>query len=403
MAIEDAASLSVVLPRGTKPGQVEARLELYERIRRDRAHRIQEFSRQAGQDWVEGHHHVDNTDYNYGFDEVDNTSKHLSRWLWAQSENVSWQSPIGFGPCPGPLQDGLGRPWLSVPDAGHAQREFTTLNIRFQTSRTLVEKMFPTDQFQFRRADTVCTASWSVTKLGRGTPWLGGVGAGQSPRDSGGSNEVEVEEGYCTAALFIHGVRYAKKDGGAVNGAFVPVLFESLGDAVVSGREHLGLPKFACDVGLELEPEPDTDGSSSCRSRARATVAWRGTRFLELTLPSLREADDPSSETALFGESNVLAYRYVPAVGEPGKADAEYACVVTHADEGRVQSGGARLSYAAHSDRATVDCRARDWDTLPTLHHVASALAEIPVYKTLHARLVKGVVAADMPRARRIE
>lgn len=53
-AIEDAASLSVVLPIGTSPEAVPERLKLYEKIRYKRAHTIQEYSRQAGKDWVDG-------------------------------------------------------------------------------------------------------------------------------------------------------------------------------------------------------------------------------------------------------------------------------------------------------------------------------------------------------------
>lgn len=63
MAIEDAASLSVVLPQGTKPEEVVERLQLYEQIRRERAHKIQELSRQAGRDWVEGKLNVDSESF----------------------------------------------------------------------------------------------------------------------------------------------------------------------------------------------------------------------------------------------------------------------------------------------------------------------------------------------------
>ena len=53
-AIEDAAALAAVLPRGTPAEAVPARLELYEEIRSERAHKIQEFSRLSGRDWVNG-------------------------------------------------------------------------------------------------------------------------------------------------------------------------------------------------------------------------------------------------------------------------------------------------------------------------------------------------------------
>lgn len=58
-AIEDAATLSVVLPKGTPPEEVPDRLRLYEKIRYKRAHQIQEYSRQAGKDWIDGKPQVD--------------------------------------------------------------------------------------------------------------------------------------------------------------------------------------------------------------------------------------------------------------------------------------------------------------------------------------------------------
>ena len=48
--MEDAAALAVVLQRGTKAEDVPERLRLYEKIRMERAHRIQEYSRLAGRD-----------------------------------------------------------------------------------------------------------------------------------------------------------------------------------------------------------------------------------------------------------------------------------------------------------------------------------------------------------------
>ncbi|EFQ36627.1 FAD binding domain-containing protein [Colletotrichum graminicola M1.001] len=49
-AMEDAVSLAVMLPFGTKPAQVPSRLQLYERCRKARVDRIQELSRVRGRD-----------------------------------------------------------------------------------------------------------------------------------------------------------------------------------------------------------------------------------------------------------------------------------------------------------------------------------------------------------------
>ena len=57
--MEDAAALAAVLPKGVDPKDIPERLRLYEKIRYDRAHQIQEFSRQAGKDWVGGKPQMD--------------------------------------------------------------------------------------------------------------------------------------------------------------------------------------------------------------------------------------------------------------------------------------------------------------------------------------------------------
>jgi 2-polyprenyl-6-methoxyphenol hydroxylase-like FAD-dependent oxidoreductase len=53
-AIEDAASLAVLFPTDIKREEIVERLKLYEKIRKERAHRIQEYSRIAGSDLKEG-------------------------------------------------------------------------------------------------------------------------------------------------------------------------------------------------------------------------------------------------------------------------------------------------------------------------------------------------------------
>lgn len=49
-AMEDAAALAVVLPKGTKPEDVPQRLKLYFDFRYERCTKIQRFSQQAGRD-----------------------------------------------------------------------------------------------------------------------------------------------------------------------------------------------------------------------------------------------------------------------------------------------------------------------------------------------------------------
>ena len=50
MALEDAVALCALLPRGTTTNDLPERFRLYEQLRDERAHKIQEYTRLAGRD-----------------------------------------------------------------------------------------------------------------------------------------------------------------------------------------------------------------------------------------------------------------------------------------------------------------------------------------------------------------
>lgn len=310
------------------------------------------------------------TNYNFGHDEHDHATNIFKRWKWSKNPNMYWRMPIAFGPFPGPRIDAYGRRRL----ADGPTRRFTTTSIKFKTSRTFLESLLPTPQFSFPDPATVATASFSVTRLDK-MAWLGG-------------------QGYTHLGLYIHGVRYTKRDGTTIDGTYMPVLFESLTDPIVSGREELGMPKLFCDIEMH-------NRATSCRIKA----SWRGATFAEIALSDLQE-DDPATEHGTIGgeaDYGILVYRYIPAVGEPGKADAEYACVVPHEEEAKVQKATVERVWRARGDKARVRIDGLDWDALPTLHHVADVLAKVPVYEVLQAKVVEGSGVPDVMAARRIE
>lgn len=324
--------------------------------------------------------------YNFGHDEIDNSTNIFKRWKWSKKPNMYWRMPIGFGPFPGPRQDAYGR---ALQEG--LQRTFSTISIKFKTSRTYLETLFPTSQFRFKSPATVCQASFSVTELGN-MQWLGG-------------------KGYRHLGLYIHGVEYVKKDGSVLSGTHMPVLFESLTDPIVSGREELGMPKLFCDVDIDRGQPQQQQQQSATTSSVRVTASWRGAKFIDMHLPGLQE-DDVSSEAGVIGgeaDYGILVYRYIPAVGQPGKADTEYAVVVPHEEEEikgtvnkvlRVPSQPQDTKGAAG---ATIVVDPLDWTQLPTLHHVASGLAGIPIYEVVSAKVVEGTGVPDVSAARRIE
>ncbi|KAK7432709.1 hypothetical protein QQZ08_000568 [Neonectria magnoliae] len=328
-AMEDAAALSVVLPRGTAPEDVPERLKLYEKIRYERAHIIQNYSRQAGKDWIDGTPQIDSesstypfqcdqvhlqsqsvmsyTNYNFGHDEYDHAGNIFQRWIWEKKKDMYWRMPISFGLFPGPRQDHLGR-----RQPGQAERAFRTASVKFKTSRTYLETLFPTESFKFKSPSSICEASFSSTALDK-MSWLGG-------------RSIVPDEG-------------------------------------LLARSH-----------LRRDGAPGSDGGF------------------------------PESEGGTIGgeaDYGIMAYRYIPAVGESGKADAECATVVSHAEESKdVPSKANRVQ---RSTNVSVKLDAQDWESLPTLHHVAAGLAQVPVYEIVSAKVVEGNGVPNVAACRRIE
>ena len=213
--------------------------------------------------------------------------------------------------------------------------------------------------------------------------------------------------GYTHCGLYIHGVKYTKKDGEAIIGTFLAVLFESLTDPITTGREELGMPKLFC----ELHRGQTNDGASlsmSWKGTQFGSATWHGLQSLEPKpttngvngVHSSKEADaQPGGLPGAPGDTGVLAYRYVPAVGERGKADAEYAVYVPAAEA----SEKPVIHKTLKASNASLSFDAGNWQTLPTLHHVAQGLADVPIFDVVEAKVVEGTGVEDVSQARRIE
>ncbi|SPQ25597.1 7a670087-64cf-4642-92ed-d5e6b981557a [Thermothielavioides terrestris] len=110
------------------------------------------------------------------------------------------------------------------------------------------------------------------------------------------------------------------------------------------------------------------------------------------------EGPAPPGMGPLPKEDGTLVYRYVPAVGKPGEADAEYAVLVR---EGATTPP--RVEKRRRSAEARLEFSPGTWDSLPTLHHIASALAEMPIYGVVEAKVEEGHGVDDLSSAQRIE
>lgn len=380
--------MAVVLQRGVKAQDVPQRLRLYEKIRMDRANRLQEYSRVAGHDLQEEKKLnsefisdtfkcmplmadtaaivMEFTSYNFGHDEWDNSMNVYRRWLWNQNPNMYWRMPISFGPFPGPRQTLEGKPKTGTGST------FTTASVKFKTSRTVLQNLFPSVSFRFKSPGTVAYASFSQTTLNK-MEWLGG-------------------SGYRHLGLYVHGVQYVQRSGEVLDGTFLPILFESLTDPIISGREELGMPKLYCSIDVWRR-------TTSFRIQA----GWQGAHFGHITLEGLSPTDPADDKGSIGGEDDqgIFLYKYIPRVGERGKADVEHATFVPHAQEAKVVPSRVLKVHKATS--ASVSFDPLDWEALPTLHHVISRLAEVPVYEIVGGKVVEGMGVPDVSSARRID
>ncbi|KAJ4326782.1 hypothetical protein N0V84_002801 [Fusarium piperis] len=370
-AIEDAATMAVVLPYNTCPADVPERLKLYEKIRYERAHKIQGDSRRAGSDWKDGKPQVDPKrevmlayrrraaifgSFNFAHDAHHHANMVFKRHIWASAQGYRWRMPVSFGPSYE----------LRSHDSSDSRQTFTTATVRFKTSRTYLESLLPTESYAFVDDATVCEASLAITTR-KNVPFLGGAD-------------------YSRFGLYIHGVQYKRDDGSTVHGSFVPVLLEDSADMVISTREEQGMPALFCDI--EVVSTPQT---------YQMKTSWRGVTFADLILEDLEE-DLGAAENAgddLSGRV-LLSHHFRPKIGVPEEPGETCALV------GSIGDASCRVTQRWRIKKGSIKLQGHSWQSLPTLHHVAASLADMAMYGIVSAEVVRGTGVPDRRQYRRI-
>lgn len=363
-----------MLQKGTPLSAITDRLKLYQKCRFERASYIQEISRVAGKDLGTGPPLDASrfTAYNFGHDEWDHSSQMLRKWEWENNKGLLWRMPTSFGPMPGPRQDFHGHP------RDGSKATFKTTSVKFKSSRTILQNLFPTEKLKFASTDTVVYATLAATQLDN-LEWLGG-------------------RGYSHFGLYIHGVQYTKDNGETVIGTYLPVLFENLADPILSGREELGFPKLFADLDIQQNGNIWSLDAS-----------WMGSKFATLTLcdptESLANSEAVIQEAPAPAEEGLFFQKHIPTTGsigspERGQADVEYTAFLPN-DNDLKTVDNVRKTFKAQSAQIQFD--ALDWKALPTLHHIISRLQEIPVYEVVEAKIVEGTGVNDVSSVRKVE
>jgi hypothetical protein len=246
--------------------------------------------------------------------------------------------PVGFGPSLGPRQGPEGRRYTGDP----IRTDLVTCS--YLTEAGALAELLPD---RFAPADEPIV---TVRVLyNHGFPWLAGRGY----------NYFEV----LFRAVFEGSTE-------RVEGDFVAVMWESMADPIIVGRDEAGHPKLYADI-----PGPSFQGGDMI-----ATAAWEGFGFARLSAAGLQFGDwphdleettpvaEPSQGVALRPRFN---YKYLPSTTELDTAAVEEVVMIP--------AGVYRQKILSswQGDGQVAWSRAR-WEDLPTFANVVNGLADLP-------------------------
>ena len=258
-----------------------------------------------------------------------------------------FRMPAGFGPAPGPR---------NLPAAERHRRyekTTTTLSLSAETDSQMLSKLLPPG-FALDGPARIEVSLLVLTDIG----WLAG-------------------RGYNIVMVRIPARWRGKED---IVGHFVPVVWESMTDPILTGREELGWPKIFADI-----PTPrETDGEW------RASASWDGFTFLELTAGDLAPSD------AAPGAGPMMFHKYVPRTGEWGQAEVDY-CTVSAPD------GPTPVIEANEQGRGRFEFHPASWEELPTQYRIVNALATLPLTGFGPATMVRSTGGGDGSGHRRLQ
>ena len=252
---------------------------------------------------------------------------------------VRYRMPAVFGPAPGPRQKADGSRW-AVEETGTMRQSFLTLD--FLGVAEQLERLLPPG-FRLRGEPVVSL------RLGffRDLYWLAGRSYG---------------------VLYpLLPVTYTGRDE-TVDGDFMPVIWEGLADAIITGRDELGFPKLVADFA-----ELDVDLAAG---RAAGAVSWLGHTFFDLSLRELTEIPDAVAPSP----SPNLTFKYVPRTSVNGSGGADIASVtVMGADKSSAGAGLAPTSYRRWTAEGDFTWHRATFEQQPTTFHIIGGLADLDV------------------------
>ncbi len=262
-----------------------------------------------------------------------------------------YRMPTHFGPATGPRSGPDGKKFHCKSDPRCA-----AYAVSFLTDAKLLDAMLPPG-FSLVGEPVVTVALTVMTEL----EWLAG-------------------RGYNVLGVTFPAA-YQGASGRTV-GSFLSVLWESMADPIITGREELGYSKVFAEL-----PEPLVlNGKITC------TASWMGYRFMEMTLEPTQQLTAEQITAAGAAAAKIdgtLHYRYIPRVGAPGQADAQYAVLTPSAVPNRVTSSISRGT-------GSVKFLPARWEDMPTQYMIVNAFASLPQLEQRGASVTHSIGFKDL-------
>ena len=261
-----------------------------------------------------------------------------------------YRMPTHFGPSLGPRQGPAGRKF-ECKDTPKS----TSMSVSFLTNHEQLNALLP-EGFETGEEPVVTVSVSYMTEI----EWLAG-------------------RGYNTLGVTFPAVFNGREDRAA--GPFLTVLWENLTDPILTGREELGYAKIYCEI-----PEPVVLGGET-----HGTAAWLGFRFMDINLKNMTPSEaslaaNPADDGVLTG---TLHYKYMPATGTWGSADAAYAVLTPAETPNRV------IKEMWQGEGAVRFHKAR-WEDMPTQYTIVNAFHELEIKEYRSASIVRTVGGKDL-------
>ncbi len=251
--------------------------------------------------------------------------------------NARYRMPTHFGPMYGPrnLPAGMVLDHTRFPVS-------TIVTYRFLSAAAALEAALPPG-FELAGEPVVSLDIAYVTQI----PWLAG-------------------RGYNLALVSWPATFRGQQD--VVTGRFAAVLFESLADPILTGRDELGHPKIYCEIPPLVEAN-DT---------VTARLAWDGHEFLRLEVAGL-STTKPSDADERFPTDGWLQWKYIPGTPHTAPPDASYP---THSPDPLAAEIHPNMTIDARRyGRGTLSRPQSRWEDMPTVFNVANGIAALPHYE----------------------